>query len=376
MHRNRKITRNRFVSAIIGVFAASVAFPAYSEEIRVFYEPFEDTNWTSRGWYDGPTMEITSAEKVEGGSSCLWDWRQGNQSPNGRGARVHLDETDNVTLSFYIKHSDNWRWTGTNFHPHEFHFVTTENHEFVGPAYTHLTFYIEVVDGVPVVAIQDGANVDNSRIGQNLVDVTENRSVAGGNGDSDGHGEGDYYLNGGVHWNGKRWDPGQIYFSPVEGDFYRGDWHHIKARFKLNTVVDGVGQRDGILQYWYDGRILMDHDDVVYRTGRFPDMLINQFLMTPYIGAGAKADQQIWVDELMIHVEDGLLPQVEPDLIARSDFTGDGKVDFQDFLSFVSAFGKAEGEPGFNSAYDLTEDGAVTFEDFLQFASVFGRTVV
>jgi hypothetical protein len=276
-----------------------------------------------------------------------------------------------------MKHSPNWQWTGVDWHPHEFHFVTTEDHEYVGPAYTRLTFYIEIVNGVPRVAIQDGANIDNSRIGQDLVGVTEERSVAGGNGDSDGHGPGGYYLNGNVHWNGKDWrpSPGIIHFGALEGDYYRGDWHHVKTRLQLNTVEDGIGQRDGILQYWFDGDLIIDHDDVVFRTGEHPDMLINQFLMTPYLGDGARADQRIWIDELMIHTEDGRLPTVDPDLVRRSDFNNDGEVGFLDFLDFIGFFGTREADLGFDSAYDLTDDGAVDFADFLEFVQVFGRSV-
>lgn len=364
-------TRSQFTCLLAALAWIAWANPTHAVENRVFYEPFEDTNYESRGWYDGPTMEITTDEKVEGESSCVWHWQQGALVPDGDGARVALDPTDNVTLSFYMKHGPNWRWTGSGFHPHEFHFVTTEDDAYVGPAYTHLTFYIEVVDGTPVVAIQDAANIDNGRIGQDLVDVTENRAVAGGNGDSDGYGEGDYYLAGDVYRNGKRWDPGETYFSPVEGTaYYRGDWHHVKVKLKLNTVRNGIGQRDGVLKYWYDDQLIMDYDDVVYRTGQHPDMLINQFLMTPYIGAGAKADMNIWVDELMIHVDDGLTPPANPELVAKSDFTGDGVVDFQDFLQFASAFGSTQ------AAFDLNDDGKVDFQDFLEFASVFGQRVV
>lgn len=350
---------------------------AHGVENLVFHEPFEDINWASRGWYDGPRMEITDEDKVEGEKSCVWHWQNGATSPDGRGARVALHPVNNVTLSFYMKHSANWQWTGVDWHPHEFHFVTTEDHEYVGPAYTHLTFYIEVVNGVPRVAIQDGANIDQSRIGQNLVNVTEQRSVAGGNGDSDGHGKGNYYLNGANYWNGKDWRPSPriAYFGAAAGDHYMGDWHHVKTRLQLNTIEDGVGQRDGIVQYWFDGQLLIDHDDVVFRTGHHPDMLINQFLMTPYLGDGARADQKIWIDELMIHTDDGLLPTVDPDLIAKSDFDGSGKVGFPDFLEFVSHFGSRQAQPDFDATFDLNDDGLIDFADFLEFVSVFGRTV-
>ena len=54
---------------------------------------------------------------------------------------------------------------------------------------------------------------------------------------------------------------------------------------------------------------------------------------------------------------------------AKSDFDGNGAVEFADFLLFVSAFGSSEAQ------YDINGDGAVDFPDFLLFVSVFGKTV-
>ena len=54
---------------------------------------------------------------------------------------------------------------------------------------------------------------------------------------------------------------------------------------------------------------------------------------------------------------------------AKSDFDGNGIIDFADFLLFVSAFGSSE------SQYDIDGNGAVDFTDFLMFVQVFGKTV-
>lgn len=290
------------------VIVAAVVFfaaKAHAAEILLFEEPFEDADWTSRGWYDGPHMEITVDEHIPGsGHSCVWHWEKaGAIKPKGGGARVHLRPVDNVTLSFYIKHSDNWAWTGVPWHPHEFHFVTSADPPYVGPAYTHLTFYVEVVNGVPRLAIQDGRNIDESRIGQDLVGITEDRAVAGCNGDSDGHGHDDCYRSGDRHTNGKYWEPGRVYFGDEPGAYYKGDWHHVRAHFRLNSVENGIGLRDGVLQYWFDGELIMDDHDVVFRTGKHPDMKINQFLMLPYFGPGVPHEQWIWVDDLRIYTE-------------------------------------------------------------------------
>jgi len=277
-----------------------------SDEFVLFHEPFEDTDWEARGWYDGPRMSVAREEHIPGSTgSCVWHWKKkGDVVPEGGGARVLFAPVRSVTLSFYIKHSADWEWTGVNWHPHEFHFVTTEDDSLVGPAYTHLTIYVEAVNGVPRVAIQDGRNIDISRIGENLVGVTEHRAVAGGNGDSDGYGNLGYYRRGDVYWNGKHWEPGRKYFTDEKGPYYKGDWHRVKVHLGLNSVEDGIGLRDGVIRYWFDDELVMDYHDVVFRTGAHPDMMINQFLMLPYYGPGVPHEQKIWIDELWITTDE------------------------------------------------------------------------
>ena len=294
------------IPAAIGLVAAVVvAGRVGAAEVTLFEEPFEDTNWASRGWYDGPNMRITADEHTpKSRRSCVWSWKKkGDISPEGRGARVLLTPVTNVVLSFNMKHSANWEWTGVDWHPHEMHFVTTADPAYIGPAHTHLTFYVEVVNGKPRMGIQDGRNIDEDRIGQNLVEVTEERAVAGGNGDSDGYGDPGCYRAGDHHANGKLWDADRDYFSDNPGPYYKGDWHHVKAKLQLNTVKGGKGMRDGILQYWFDGKLIMDYHNVVFRTGQHPEMKINQFLMLPYYGPGVPHEQQIWVDDLRILTE-------------------------------------------------------------------------
>jgi hypothetical protein len=278
--------------------------PLAAAEIILFDEPFEDTNWKSRGWYDGPRMVITPNEHVEGSTAaCVWHWAsKGAIGPAGGsgGARVLFTPVDDVTLSFHIKHSDNWEWTGVPWHPHEFQFVTDVDDIYVGPGLTHLTLYVEAVNGVPRVAIQDGLNIDESQIGEDLVNTTENRSVAGCNGDSDGHGNDDCYSYGDGHLNGKFWAVDETSFGDGEAPLSKSDWHHVRARFRLNTIADGIAVGDGVIQFWLDGRPLIDRHDVVFRTGRHPDMMINQFLMAPYFGPGVPHEQKIWIDDLRI----------------------------------------------------------------------------
>jgi hypothetical protein len=90
----------------------------------------------------------------------------------------------------------------------------------------------------------------------------------------------------------------------------------------------------------------------------------------------------------------GPLPQAQIDLIRRwvsegalqqassaassaglaSDFDGNGKVDFDDFFLFAAAFGRKQGEAGFEAKFDLNKSGAVDLDDFFLFADAFGKT--
>ena len=156
------------------------------------------------------------------------------------------------------------------------------------------------------MAIAESKNIDDSRIGQNLTGETENRAVAGCNGDSDGYGDGDCYSSGDKYHNGKYWEPGKQYFSDEPGLFYKGDWHHVKARVKLNSIVDGIGAKDGVLQYWFDGELIMDYHDIVFRTGRHPDLKIYQLMVGPYFGPGVPHMQSLWIDDLTITTDERL----------------------------------------------------------------------
>jgi hypothetical protein len=191
--------------------------------------------------------------------------------------------------------------------------TTNQDGPYNGPAYTHLTAYIEHNGGVPQLLIQDGRNVDETRIGQDLTNVTEQRAVAGCNGDSDGTGLGDCYLSGSVHWNAKPWTAGQVYFDNTPGSpRYKGDWHLLEAYFRMNTIASGKGVRDGLVRMWYDGNLIIDRPNVMLRTGAQPTMKFNQLILAPWIGDGSPAAQTFWIDELQIATARPAVPPPPP----------------------------------------------------------------
>ena len=309
---------------------AAAGDSADTAQTVLFQEPFEDTNWGTRGWYDGPNMLLDYNNPAQGQSSCKFTWlKAGDTTPDSRGARVLFEPVEGLTVSYYTRFSTDWDWTHVGYHPHWILFMTNKNLDYDGPAFTRLTTYVEPMDGKLLFGIQDGQNIDQLRIGQDLTKITEYRAVAGGNGDSDGY-KGDYYRNGTVYWNGKTWTSDSLFYSDSPGPLYKGDWHLIRVHFQLNSLVDGKGVNNGVVRYWYDNQLIFEHHNILFHTGQFPEMRFNQFLLLPYFGPGVAHQQSIWIDDLKIVQEEEVLP-----LPQQCDINGDGKANILDVLSLL-----------------------------------------
>lgn len=182
----------------------------------------------------------------------------------------HLFEpTEVVYLRFSLKLSPGWSWTNRPYGPHLLHILTTENGKYHGPAASHLTLYVEPINGRLRLATQDIQNQDLP------------------------HGLTQGPLRGG--YNGKFHDSRGVLFDD-------GTWHRVEAMFKLNSL-DLAGDRanqDGELRGWVDGNLVIERTDMVFRSTDFPKMRFNQFLMTPYFHHGAPHDQTLWIDELAV----------------------------------------------------------------------------
>jgi len=183
----------------------------------------------------------------------------------------HLFEpTDEVAIRFYLKLSKGWGWSGRDYHPHLTHFLTTENSKWHGPAASHLTLYVEPVGGRLRLAAQDIQNADMP------------------------HGLTQGPLKGG--YNGKFYDSREVLFNDDR-------WHCVEAYFKLNTLDPAAERpnRDGVVRGWFDGKLVVDRTDVVFRSTDFPKMKFNHFLMAPYFGPGLLPHaQKLWIDELAV----------------------------------------------------------------------------
>ena len=278
-----------------------------------FTEGFENTSFSSRGWYDATNHPITTSQPHSGTAAAQYHWAVGDTQPSGLAGMRHLfTASDSTYVSYWVKYSSNFIGSNQTYHPHEFLLLTSANTAYAGPAYTRLTGYIEqnyrttggLTGGVPLVGLQDGQNIDLAQLNQNLIGVTENRAVTGCNGNptNDGHTTVDCYpVGGGTYWNGTQWlAPGVYFDNNASSQNYKGNWHHVEAYFQMNTITNGVANQNGVLQYWYDGQQLINRNNVYMRTNQNATMQWNQFIIAPYIGSGSPVDQYMWVDDLTI----------------------------------------------------------------------------
>jgi hypothetical protein len=242
----------------------------YGQSKELFRESFDDDKLLQRGWYDGTSARL-SENSFNGHGAIEYEWTKGDQQAQGSSPQRHLfDPVEEVYIRFYLRLSEKWEWTKVNWHPHLIHFLTTSNGAFDGPAATHLTLYIEPVNGKLRLAAQD---IQNEKMPHGLTQGP---------------------LKGG--YNGMLYDSREIIFKDDK-------WHCIEAYFKLNSLntKDSVPNNDGIIMGWFDGKKVIDRTDVILRSTDFPDMKFNQLLMAPYFGPGLlNNSQKLWIDELVV----------------------------------------------------------------------------
>lgn len=267
-------------------------------------EGFEDASVSGRGWYDNTSPVVSTSQHHSGAGALELTWQTGATVPVRGGAIRHkFTPTDRVYLRYWVKYSSNFVGSGHSYHPHEFHFMTdAETNDYLGPSATHLTTYVEhnyQNGGIPQLSMTDALNIDATRLNVDLTNVTEQRASAGCNGSADGYPI-DCYQLGGQWRNEKIWWAPRVAFEPAPGPGYKGDWNMVEAYFQLNSVANGKAQKDGVAQYWFNGQLLIDHHDIIFRTAAHPQMKFNVFLIAAYIGDGSPVAQSMWVDDLLI----------------------------------------------------------------------------
>ncbi|MSN27163.1 MAG: hypothetical protein GJV46_14990 [Geobacter sp.] len=267
----------------------------------LFKESFEDSNFSSRGWYDN-TSHGTIVTGGQSGNCLQWAWAKGATSAtNGASMRMKFAPTDSLYLSFYVKFQTGWRGSQQTYHPHMLYFLSNLDSDYSALANNYLDTYIEFLSDVgspyairPQIAIQDNLRV-NSSLGtppNNLTATTENRSVASCNTPTSSGATGTCYNSGGWY-SANTWLASNASVST-------NDWHRVEVYFKMNTISGGKGQSDGIMQQWIDGVKVMDNSDVLYRTNQDATKKWAQFVLAPFMGDGAPIAETMWIDELSV----------------------------------------------------------------------------
>ncbi|MGK0189590.1 MAG: hypothetical protein ACI9R3_005407 [Verrucomicrobiales bacterium] len=257
-------------SVLIGIAIAEETEPGSI----LLAESFDDADLQKRDWYDGSRFKIVPDGAFAGKGCIEYRWKAKTTSPHtSKGIRHLITATEELYIRFYIKLSKGWDWSGKSYHPHLAHFLTTENGKWHGPARSHLTLYVEPVNGKLRLGATDMENKDMP------------------------HGLTQGPLKGG--YNGKLYDSKETLFTDDK-------WHCIEAQFKLNTldVTNDKANSDGVIRGWFDGKLVVEHTDITFRTTDFPNMKWNQFLLTPYFGPGLLPHAQaLWIDELVVSTE-------------------------------------------------------------------------
>ena len=278
-----------------------------STATNLLSESFDDASFSSRGWYDSPNMLVDTSTKHSGAASLKWHWAKGATQPdNGATMRHPITATDKLYVSYWTAHSSSWVGSGETYHPHMIMLLTDQDTAYSGLAWTHLSFYIEENQQTPRLIIGDGANVNysNGTPPDNLVGITENRSVGGCNGDLGATGDSggpSCYQSGGSWYNGRTFTSPTQYFSDTcPGPYCKTDWHHVEVYGQMNSISGGVAQADGVMWYKYDGTKILGYNNVVFRTGQNPTQKWNQLDLCPWIGDGSPVDQTVWIDDLTL----------------------------------------------------------------------------
>ena len=280
--------------------------PPPSGGTLLFQEDFENSNLASRGWYDNTSVLLSTTEHIAGStSSAEYRFLSGATTPTTGGAQRHkFAPSSSVYVSYYVKYSTNYVGSGKAYHPHEFSILSTLDGEYDGPSQSYLDLYIEQSyqnGGRPRLALQDNKsiNYNSGPLPNNLVNVTENRSTGGCNGVVEANIFSECFDFGSYWYNSKQLI-GPVTFQPNPGPGYKSNWNFVEAYFQLNTIVDGIGRADGVMQYWFNGTLIIDRHDILFRTGARPTLQLNQLLIAPYIGDGSPVDQSMWIDNLRV----------------------------------------------------------------------------
>lgn len=270
-----------------------------------FTEGFDNASTGSRGWYDNTNPAISTAEHTGSSTASLvFHWTPGATVPaNGSAMRHKFSASNSMYVSYDVKYSANWVGSQKAYHPHEFYALSSWDGDWDGLSENWMTLYLEQNyqnGGRPRMAMQDNKAI-NTLLGVlpiDLTGITEDRSTGGCNGQVEANLVFECFAF--APWYNDKQITGPVTFQPTAGPGYKNNWNHVEAYFQLNTVQNGIGQADGVMQYWFNGTLVIDRHDILFRTGTRASLQLSQFVIGPYIGDGSPVDQTMWVDNLVV----------------------------------------------------------------------------
>ena len=271
-----------------------------------FTEGFEDAGIGSRGWYDNTSPAITTGDHAGAGAASLaLHWAPGATVPaNGAAMRHKFPASNSMYVAYDVKYSANFVGSQKGYHPHEFYALSSWDGDWDGLSQDWMTLYMEQTwssdGGHPRLSMQDNKSI-NSLLGAlplSLLGLTEDRSTGGCNGMTEQGMFSECFLM--PPWYNDKQLVGPVTLQQSAGPGYKNNWNHVEAFFQLNTVQNGVGQADGVMQAWFNGVLVLDRHDILFRAGARATLQLSQFIIAPYIGDGSPVDQTMWVDNLVV----------------------------------------------------------------------------
>jgi hypothetical protein len=273
----------------------------------LFEELFEDVDFASRGWYDGPAGVLSSEAAPGSTQSFQCDVAPGvDICAGGRPARRLFTPTSSIYLGFWLRLSDNWQG-GIDV----FTLLTNLEDDFKGPGRTKLTTSAAVENGTASLVLHDGENVDpncvmltdGSIVGCNgdfdSYAFTEQRSVASCNGllgDVEDH---ECSSQDQIEWWSSRAWHGET-LSDSAGPSYKADWHFVELYYEMNGFENDRGVANGKIRWLVDGVPIICSDSILFRTAVHSDMQFAQLLASMFTSGGTAEPQTMWIDDLRV----------------------------------------------------------------------------
>jgi len=142
--------------------------------------------------------------------------------------------------------------------------------------------------------------------------------------------------------------------------FESGRWYHLRHRVVINSVVDGVGQHDGIVQAWLDDTLVLDINNIRFRD--VETFAIDGFYFSTFFGGSGdqwntSKDEVAFFDDFRNSI---------PSQLLLGDVNRDGAVNFLDISPFITVLSVG----GFQEEADIDQNTTVDFLDIGPFVSL------